>query len=100
MPFLFDTDVISATLRPRANPAVQRRFAAVQPEEQFMSSITYGELLYGALRREHELLRRVRELAQQMPVISFDRPAAERFADLKRSLERAGTPLDERPTCA
>lgn len=96
MSFLFDTDTISATLRPRPNLAVWRRFAGVSADEQFMSSITYGELLYGALRRDSEtLLRRIRELAEQMPVIPFDQLAAERFADLRRSLERAGTPLDE-----
>ncbi|HEV8632976.1 MAG TPA: PIN domain-containing protein [Chloroflexota bacterium] len=96
MPFLFDTDIISAMMRREPNLYVTRRLASLPAEEQSTSAISYGELLYGALRRNRQdLLTSIRVITSQMPIRPFDERAAERFADLKSSLERAGTPLDE-----
>jgi tRNA(fMet)-specific endonuclease VapC len=93
---LFDTDVISAAFRPRRHPALPHRFAKVPDDEQFMSAISYAELLYGALRRgRQELLGEIHRLARRMRVLPFDQVAAERFADLKADLERLGTPIAE-----
>ena len=96
MPFLFDTDILSAMMRREPNPAVTRRLAVSGPGEQFTSAISYAELLYGALRRDRQdLLSSIREVTREMQILPFDEAAAERFADLTASLERAGTPLDE-----
>jgi tRNA(fMet)-specific endonuclease VapC len=96
VPFLFDTDIISAMMRREPNLYVTRRLASLPAEEQSTSAISYGELLYGALRRNRQdLLTSIRVITSQMPIRPFDERAAERFADLKSSLERAGTPLDE-----
>lgn len=93
---LFDTDTISRTLRPRRNEALLLRFAAVPPDEQLISAITYGELLYGALRRQRsDLLEAISALANKMPILPFDEAAAEHFAHLRVTLERTGTRLDE-----
>jgi len=96
VPYLLDTDIISATLLPRPNLDVVRRLATVPPEEQFTSAITVGELIYGATRRVRKGLReRIQLVIEAVPVLPFDSAAALRFGDLKAQLERAGTPLAE-----
>ena len=50
MAFLFDTDAISETLRPRPDPGYLAWLGTVPREEQFASAVTIGELFYGAAR--------------------------------------------------
>lgn len=96
MPYLFDTDTLSHLLRPRPNVGLIARFADAPSGEQFMAAITLGEMLYGAHRRPRaDLLDRIRTLSRRIPVLPFDRPAAEEYALLRFALERAGTRLDE-----
>ena len=93
---LFDTDTLSHLLRPRPDPRLVARFGAVPVDEQFMPAITLAEMLYGAHRRHRvDLLERIRTLSRRMPVVPFDRAAAERYGELRSTLERAGTTLDE-----
>jgi tRNA(fMet)-specific endonuclease VapC len=94
--YLFDTDTISAVLRPRPDLAVSRRLASVAADEQFTSSITLGELLFGAIKRDRtDLIERLRALVLLVPVLPFDEGAAHVYARLRAALERAGTPLAE-----
>ena len=46
--YCFDTDVLSAVLRRDPPLRLIRRLASVPAEQQFTTSITLGELLYGA----------------------------------------------------
>jgi predicted nucleic acid-binding protein len=46
--YCFDTDVISATMRRDPPLHLVRRLAVVPVAEQFTTSITLGELVYGA----------------------------------------------------
>lgn len=48
--YCFDTDIVSATIRPAPPLHLVRRLATVAPQEQFTTSITVGELIYGARR--------------------------------------------------
>lgn len=95
--YCFDTDIFSAVLR--RDPPLQliRRIAQVRPEEQFTTSITLGELLYGVSKRgSPELARRVRDLiAEAAGVLPFDVAAAEVYGPLRASLELQGRRLDE-----
>src|SRR3989442_803659 len=96
MPYLFDTDTISALLRPRPDLAVARRLASVPARDQFTSAITLAELLFGALRKQRiDLVERIRALAETVPVLPFHAPAAEAYAQLRADLERRGTPRAE-----
>lgn len=77
------------------------RLARVQPEDQFTSSVTLGELLYGAHRssRTEALLRRIEEtLVAELPVLPFDAAAARRYGELRAELERRGTPIGDADT--
>ncbi len=95
---LLDTDVISNLMRTASSAVLVRRLAAVAPEEQFTSSITVSELVYGAHRsvREDEILRTLEERVwPNVTVLSFDREAAEVHGSVRARLERMGTPLPE-----
>jgi tRNA(fMet)-specific endonuclease VapC len=95
--YCFDTDVLSAVLRREPPLPLLRRLAQVPPLEQATTTITVGELLYGAARRGSEqLVARVREVLTMATVIlPFDSEAAEVYAPLRAELERQGKRLDE-----
>lgn len=95
--YLFDTDVLSYVVG-RAPPRLLARLAAVPAEQQFTSSITVGEMVYGAHRspRRDALLRKMEEqLWPNIQVLPFDKAAAETYGQLRADLERAGRPLAE-----
>ena len=94
--FCFDTDVISAAMRPAPPMHLVRRLARTPIEEQCTTAITVGEILYGAARAGRpglvETLRALVTSAQ--PVIPFDEKAAEAYGPLRAELERRGQRLD------
>jgi tRNA(fMet)-specific endonuclease VapC len=96
--YLFDTDILSNLLKKTPSAELLRRLAATPREEQFTSSITLGELVYGAHRsdRATDLLRRIdHDLPPVVDVVSFDEDAARVYGDIRAQLERLGTPLAE-----
>lgn len=95
--YCFDTDVLSAVIRRDPPLALIRRLAQVRPAEQATTTITLGELLYGAAKRGSErLTQRVREVVTLATVIlPFDAAAAEVYGPLRARLEREGRRLDE-----
>ena len=60
--YLFDTDTLSQLLRRSPTPTLLRRLAATPVDEQAISSVTVGELLYGA----HRLRERAGDLAERI----------------------------------
>jgi tRNA(fMet)-specific endonuclease VapC len=68
-------------------------------EDQATSSITLGELYYGARRLAtgvDALLSRIEStLLPNLAVLPFDVHAAKRYGDLRAALERAGTPIGD-----
>ena len=99
MSYLLDTDILSNLLRRTPSTTLVRRLASVDPDEQSTSSITVGELVYGAHRvpdRTDLLLERIeRVLGSDLRVLAFDAPAALRYGALRADLERAGTPIGD-----
>ncbi len=97
--YLLDTDIVSNLIRRRPSGALLSKLDAVPEEDQLLSSITVGELLYGAYRLGTqglsllELLENL--LAQGRTVLPFDGDAARRYARLRAELEQAGQPLAE-----
>lgn len=83
--YCFDIGILSATIRP------------APPQEQFTTSITVKELIYGAEPAGRaELSTRVEQLIRRaQTVLPFDTLAARTFGTLKAALERSGTPLAE-----
>jgi len=95
--FCLDTDTLSAVLRPVPSLEVIRRLADTAPDDQFTTSITLGELLYGAARKGSPgLAERARAAIRgAMHVLPFDAAAAEIYGELRPALEAAGNQLDD-----
>lgn len=99
MRYLFDTDTLSELLRRAPSTTLLRRMAATPVDDQATSSITAGELWYGAYRvrdRAADLAERIeRTLLPNLPVLAFDTDAAKIYGRLRADLERAGTPIGD-----
>jgi len=97
--YLLDTDILSNLLKRAPSTGLIAKLAAVPPEQQFTSSITLGELVYGAHRlqaRAGLLLERLDStLLPNLPVLPFDAAAARRYGAVRAELEHRGTPLGD-----
>jgi len=94
--FLFDTDAISETLRPRPDPGYIGWLAIVPRDEQFASAVTIGELFFGA----HRTAASGRHLAMiedhvlpAVTVLPFDASVAQLYGRLAAELADHGTRL-------
>jgi tRNA(fMet)-specific endonuclease VapC len=89
--FLLDTN-ICIYIRQKRPEEVLRRFRKLRPGEAALSVITYGELLYGALKSAHRTaaLERLRELVHFMPALSLPESAAEAYGAIRAELESKG----------
>jgi tRNA(fMet)-specific endonuclease VapC len=98
--YLFDTDTISNLIRPAPSVALLSRLAATPPAAQFTSSITLGELLYGALRARAPVIQEQIEriVAGSMTVIPFDTETARVYASVRADLDRRGVPIGDADT--
>ena len=97
--YLLDTDILSNLMKRTPSSALVARVARVPPEHQFTSSITLGELVYGAHRlreRTAILLERIEDtLVPNLPVLPFDTSAARRYGEIRAELEQRGTPIGD-----
>ena len=97
--YLLDTDILSNLLKRTPSTALIAKLASIPSEHQFTSSITLGELIYGANRvpeRTPVLMDRIESrLMANLPALPFDGAAARRFGEVRAELERRGTPIGE-----
>jgi tRNA(fMet)-specific endonuclease VapC len=97
--YLLDTDILSNLMKRAPSSALVAKVAQVPPEHQFTSSITLGEVVYGAHRlreRTAALLERIEDtLRPNLPVLPFDASAAERYGEIRAEMERRGTPIGD-----
>lgn len=97
MKFLLDTDAISEPARRKPSPRFMASLGA-HVGEIAISSVTVGEIVYGARRVPHgdrylEYLRTA--VIPYVPVLTFDVAVATRYGELRAQLESAGTPLPD-----
>lgn len=91
---ILDTDAVSDLMRPQPSPTLVKRLSETAPDDQATTSITVGELVYGAHKADRpELFERATALLAGVRVFDFDRAAAERYGQLRASLERSGQRL-------
>ncbi|MGH2372053.1 MAG: type II toxin-antitoxin system VapC family toxin [bacterium] len=89
---MLDTDTVSFALRGRGQVAT--RLLGHRPSELCMSSITLGELRYGAeKRRSRRLHRLIDTFVESVTVAPFDESAADRFGAVAALLARRGTAI-------
>ena len=97
--YLLDTDIISNLLKKSPSTTLIARLAAVPVEHQSTSSITLGELVYGARRlgeKGEQLLGRIDStLLPNLAVLPFDALAARRYGEIRAIMEAKGKPLGE-----
>ena len=97
--YLLDTGILSNLLKRTPSTVLIAKLASVPPEQQFTSSITLGELIYGAYRlreRAGHLLQKLDEtLLANLPALPFDGAAARRYGEVRAELEHRGTPLGD-----
>lgn len=66
MTYLLDTDTLSNLMKRTPSTALLAKLATVPPREQHTSSITVGELLYGALRAEARSATLLAQIEQRL----------------------------------
>jgi predicted nucleic acid-binding protein len=96
--FLLDTCVISESVKPKPNAAVDRWMTFNSPSEAFISVLTLGELHYGVARinnahRERELNRWIAEVERRFAsrIVVFDDMAAREWGYLRARHPKAPT---------
>ena len=91
---VLDTDTLSDLMRPRPSSRLVARLERVAAAEQATTSITLGEIAYGARKANRlELYQRAVGLLRGVRILDFDRSAAERYGEIRLALERAGVRL-------
>ncbi len=93
--FLLDTDTLVFILRGQQK-ALENFDAHIQ-HPRAMSIISYGELLYGALKsnRPVENAAKVRQLGNLIPIIEVSPAIIETYSALRVDLEKSGRRIDE-----
>jgi len=91
--YLLDTGIVASLFR--GDAGVRDRTAGAA--ELFISSITLGELLYGARKsqRTEQELGRIAEFAQVARVLDCDVGTAEVYGRIKTALRLRGRPIPE-----
>jgi predicted nucleic acid-binding protein len=94
--YLFDTDTITNILKPSPSQSLLNRLKAISKKDQFISSITFYEIVYGAYKsaRKEYHLNNLREiLLPAVQLVNFDSKAAYVCGTIRADLELTGTPL-------
>ena len=89
--FMLDTNICIyiAKQQPRAAKA---RFERLKPGQVVMSTITYGELSYGATKsiQRNRAIAQLQELVQDIPVEALDWHAGQVYGEIRAKLEEQG----------
>ena len=96
--YLFDTDIISWTVKGSPPKNLIERLRKVPRELQFTSSINVSEIYYGASRtgRGSELIKAYEEhVFSRLTVLPFDLESGKIFGRLKATLEKRGLARSE-----
>mgnify|MGYP001321794184 CR=1 FL=1 len=94
--YLFDTDILTNIVKPRPSPSLLTRLQHTPQEQQFISTITISEVVYGAMksqRPDYHLKMLEEVLLPAVNIVVFDAKAAYICGRLRAELEKLGTPL-------
>jgi len=91
--WMLDTHTLSDLIRnPRG--ALVQRLSSTEPDSVCTSIVVACELRFGARRKGSDTLtQRVEQLLESLTVLPLDEPADQHYADIRATLERAGTPI-------
>jgi tRNA(fMet)-specific endonuclease VapC len=92
--FLLDTDICIYVKNHRP-PEVLARFSSLQPGDLAMSSITYGELCFGAAKsaKQRESMQTLAALKRLIPVLALDANTSLHYGQVRQHLQSLGRPI-------
>jgi tRNA(fMet)-specific endonuclease VapC len=91
-PYLLDTDAVSCALKGAGN--VGARLLALKPSQIAISSLTLGELRFGAEKRKSRKSHgSIDVFSETIEVLAYDADAANHFGKLCALLQRRGTAI-------
>lgn len=94
--YLFDTDILANIVKPRPSANLLKRLQQVPHTQQFVSTITISEIVYGAEksdRPDFHLHNLEHVLLPAVNVVGFDSKDAYVCGRIRAELEKKGTPL-------
>lgn len=88
---MLDTDICIHIVRNRPS-AVKVRFDRLKPDDVIISTITYGELYYGARKSSLSTaaFAQLEKFTLEIPVAPLDALAGARYGEVRALLERQG----------
>jgi tRNA(fMet)-specific endonuclease VapC len=91
--YLLDTNIAIYTIKNR--PAAVRETFKRHAGQMAISTVTLGELIYGAERssQPERNLTDIEGFAARLTVLPFDEPAAVHFGQVRAELYRSGKPI-------
>ena len=91
--YMLDTDIVIYTLKNR--PARVREAFKRHSGQMAISSVTLGELIYGAEKssQPERNLNDIESMTARLEVLPFNESAAVHFGQIRAELARAGTPI-------
>ena len=98
MKFLFDTDTITNILKKVPSIKLVAKLKALEYEQQFISTITISEIVYGAMKSEKtdfHLKNLENLILPTVNVIGFDSRAAFHCGRIRAILEQKGMPINQ-----
>ena len=98
--YLFDTDTLSNLMKKSPSSSLLSRMRSVPVREQFTSSITLGELIYGARKKgSPRLLTHIQQVVTaSLPILPFDADAARRYGEVRADLQKQGITIGDADT--
>ena len=94
--YLFDTDAITNIFKPRPSRKLLGHLREIPKNHQFISAITVGEIVYGAMKSERpkfHLDNLENILLPRVNLLPFDSRAAFYYGKLRAEQESKGKPL-------
>lgn len=95
MKYLLDTNICVYWLK--GNEHIEQKILSVGLDNVALSFLNVSELYYGAYKsqRVDANLTLIRQLTDQLNVIESDEAISEMFGEMKATLEKAGTIIDD-----
>ena len=93
--YLLDTDTLIYFLK--GDEVVVENFKANKNMPKAISVVTYGEMIYGAMKSERvsQNLAKVHRLAEIYPIIDVTRSVMDSFGEIKALLSTIGVTVDD-----
>ncbi len=92
--YLLDTNICIYIIKEKPADVI-RRFLSLTPDDIGISTITLAELEYGVSKSQHPERNRqaLEKILRPLQILSFDEKAAFQYGQIRKNLEKSGTPL-------